>query len=76
MPRKRPEPPASGPRLLKIDEVAAQLRLSRPTVYRLINSGKLASVHVGLAGFTRVRQDDLDDYVARTRQPATDAASA
>jgi excisionase family DNA binding protein len=55
---------------LKIDEVAAQLRLSRPTVYRLINSGKLASVHVGLAGFTRVSQADLDDYVARTRHPA------
>lgn len=76
MPRKRPEPPSSGPRLLKIDEVAAQLRLSRPTVYRLINSGKLASVHVGIAGFTRVSQDDLDAYVATNRRAADVPESA
>jgi excisionase family DNA binding protein len=55
---------------LKIDEVAAQLRLSRPTVYRLINSQKLASVHVGIAGFTRVTQDDLDAYIATHRHAA------
>ena len=71
MPRKRHEPsPPSGPRLLKIDEVAARLRLSRPTVYRLINGGKLASVHVGNAGFTRVTETDLDAYIATNRHAA------
>lgn len=64
MPRKRLEPkPPTGPRLLTIDEVAAQLHQSRATVYRLINSGAIASVHVGEAGFTRVNQDDLNTYI-------------
>lgn len=70
MPRKRHEPTPPGPRLLKIDEVAARLRLSRPTVYRLINGGKLASVHVGNAGFTRVQETDLDAYIANNRHAA------
>lgn len=64
MPRKTHT--SLGARLLKIDDAASQLRLSRSTVYRLINSGALPSVHVGDAGFARIRQSDLDTYVAST----------
>lgn len=64
MPRKRPDnKPPTGPRLLTIDETAAQLGQSRATVYRLVNGGDLASVHVGEAGFTRIAQTDLDTYI-------------
>lgn len=35
------------PKLMKVSEVAAELRLSRMTIYRLIRAGDLASVRVG-----------------------------
>ncbi len=51
-------------RLLKPNEVAAQLRLSRASVYRLIASGVLPSVQVGRSQYTRVSSVDLDAYIA------------
>jgi excisionase family DNA binding protein len=66
MPRK-PSTPATRPRLLRIDEAAEELQLSRTTVYRLINSGRLPSIHVGNAGFARISPDDLDAYMRAHR---------
>lgn len=45
-------------------EVAAILRVSTMTVYRLIKAGQLAAVRVGKS--YRVREDDVDRYLART----------
>ena len=44
-------------------EVAAILRVSTMTVYRLIKAGQLAAVRVGKS--YRVREDDVDRYLAR-----------
>jgi excisionase family DNA binding protein len=49
--------------LLRPDEVAAELRISRITAYRLIAAGTLPSVTVGRAGHRRVRRADLDAYL-------------
>jgi excisionase family DNA binding protein len=49
-------------RLYTIDEVAEVLKVSHSTVRRLIDSGHLKSVRIG--GQIRIRQKDLDDYVA------------
>lgn len=49
-------------RLYTIDEIAELLRVSHSTVRRLIDSGHLKSVRIG--GQIRIRQRDLDDYVA------------
>ena len=49
-------------RLYTIDEVAELLQVSHSTVRRLIESGHLKSVRIG--GQIRIRQRDLDDYVA------------
>ena len=51
-------------RFLTVAEVAAQLRVSTMTVYRLIRAGQLASVRVGKS--YRVREDDVDRYLAST----------
>ncbi len=51
-------------RFLTVAEVAAQLRVSTMTVYRLIKAGQLASVRVGKS--YRVREDDVDRYLAST----------
>ena len=51
-------------RFLTVAEVAAQLRVSTMTVYRLIKAGHLASVRVGKS--YRVREDDVDRYLAST----------
>ena len=43
-------------------EVAAQLRVSNMTVYRLIKAGDLPAVRVGKS--YRVSEDDVDRYLA------------
>ncbi|MCU1463388.1 MAG: DNA-binding protein [Acidimicrobiales bacterium] len=52
----------TGARFLTVAEVAALLRVSTMTVYRLIKAGELASVRVGKS--YRVREDDVDAYLA------------
>ncbi len=51
-------------RFLTAAEVAGQLRVSTMTVYRLIKAGRLAAVRVGKS--YRVREDDVDRYLAST----------
>ena len=49
-------------RLLTVAEVAGLLRVSNMTVYRLLKAGELPSVRIGKS--FRVREDDLDAYLA------------
>jgi excisionase family DNA binding protein len=49
-------------RFMTVDEVAAVLRVSDMTVYRLINAGALPAVRIGRS--FRVGADDLDRYLA------------
>jgi excisionase family DNA binding protein len=49
-------------RFMTVGEVAAVLRVSNMTVYRLINAGELAAVRIGRS--FRVREEDLDRYLA------------
>jgi excisionase family DNA binding protein len=48
-------------RFLTVTEVAAILRVSNMTVYRLINTGGLAAVRIGKS--FRIREDDLNRYL-------------
>lgn len=48
-------------RFLTVAEVAAILRVSRMTVYRLVHSGELPAVRVGKS--YRVPQQAVDDYL-------------
>jgi len=57
-------PSLRGARFLTVAEVAAQLRVSSMTVYRLIKAGELAAVRVGKS--YRVREDDVDRYLAES----------
>ena len=52
----------TGAHFLTVAEVAALLRVSTMTVYRLIKAGELASVRVGKS--YRVTEDDVDRYLA------------
>ena len=54
-----------GTTLLKPHEAATELRLSRATVYRLIDSNALPVVHVGARNAARIRREDLDAYITR-----------
>ena len=49
-------------RLLRIEDVADRLAVSRSMAWKLIAYGQLRSVRIGRA--VRVRPVDLDDYVA------------
>ncbi len=51
-----------GDRLLTVVEVAALMRVSNMTVYRLIKSGHLAAIRVGKN--YRIRESDVNDYLS------------
>ena len=51
-------------RFFTVAEAAELMRVSTMTVYRLIKAGQLASVRVGKS--YRVREDDVDRYLAST----------
>jgi len=54
----------SESRFLTIAEVAAQMRVSKMTVYRLVHSGELPAVRVGRS--FRVTEDDVDEYLRKS----------
>ncbi len=55
-------------RLLRIEDVADRLAVSRSMAWKLIAYGQLRSVRIGRA--VRVRPADLDEYVAgAVREP-------
>ena len=51
----------TGVRFLTVAEVAALMRVSRMTVYRLVHSGELASIRVGRS--FRVPERAVHDYL-------------
>lgn len=57
----RPESTLSGVSFLTVAEVAALMRVSKMTVYRLVHSGELAAVRVGRS--FRVPEKAVHDYL-------------
>lgn len=51
---------------LTVPEIAAELRVSKMTVYRLVNDRELPSIRIGRS--VRVRRADLDHYLATAAQ--------
>lgn len=62
--RSNPAEPQGGAssRLLRIEDVAERLAVSRSMAWKIISSGDLPSVRIGRA--VRVRPADLEGYVA------------
>jgi excisionase family DNA binding protein len=52
---------SASARFLTVTEVAAHLRVSNMTVYRLINTGGLPAIRIGKS--FRIREDDLNRYL-------------
>ncbi len=50
------------PRLLTVQEVADQLRVSTMTVYRLVKAGELRALQIGKS--YRLREEDVDAFLA------------
>jgi len=51
-----------GDRLLTVGEVAATMRVSNMTVYRLIKGGQLGAIRVGKN--YRIRESDVNRYLS------------
>ena len=49
---------------LTVAEVAARMRVSKMTVYRLVHSGELPAVRLGRS--FRVTEDDVNDYIRKS----------
>jgi excisionase family DNA binding protein len=70
--------------LLTVAEVAAELRLTRESVYRRIQAGEIAAVRLGVHGPLRVPADALEQHLRPALEPrrtsvavaANDAATA
>ena len=54
----------SGSTFLTVAEVAARMRVSKMTVYRLVHGGELPAVRVGRS--FRVLEKDVDEYLRRS----------
>lgn len=54
----------SDVKFLTIAEVAAMMRVSKMTVYRLVHNGELPAVRVGRS--FRVTEDDVNDYLHKS----------
>ena len=57
-------PDLSEATFLTIAEVAAMMRVSKMTVYRLVHNGDLPALRVGRS--FRVREKDVDIYLQRS----------
>ena len=54
----------SDVKFLTVAEVAATMRVSKMTVYRLVHSGELPAVRVGRS--FRVTEDDVNEYLRKS----------
>ena len=54
----------SDSKFLTVAEVAAMMRVSKMTVYRLVHGGELPAVRVGRS--FRVNEDDVDEYLRKS----------
>ena len=54
----------ADPKFLTVAEVAAMMRVSKMTVYRLVHSGELPAVRVGRS--FRVPEDQVNEYLQRS----------
>ena len=54
----------SDVKLMTVAEVAAVMRVSKMTVYRLVHSGELAAVRVGRS--FRVTEEDVNAYLQKS----------
>jgi excisionase family DNA binding protein len=52
--------------LVTIPEAARMLAVGRSTIYELIGSGSLATVHIGRC--VRISVNELSDFVTRSRE--------
>lgn len=52
------------PKFLTVAEVAAMMRVSKMTVYRLVHGGNLPAVRVGRS--FRVQESDVDEYIRKS----------
>lgn len=54
----------ADPKFLTVAEVAAMMRVSKMTVYRLVHGGELPAVRVGRS--FRVLEEDVDEYLRKS----------
>ena len=57
-------PIGSGVKFHTVAEVAATMRVSKMTVYRLVHNGDLPAVRVGRS--FRVTEDDVNEYLRKS----------
>ena len=62
--------PDNGEKYLTVQEAADQLRLTKQAIWEAVDQNKLTALQFGERRM-RIRQSDLDDWVARSTRAAT-----
>ncbi len=62
------------PELLKPSEVAAELKVDKPQVYKYIRKGKLRATRLPGSRLLRVTREDLNDYIRQGFEDSTKGA--
>jgi excisionase family DNA binding protein len=62
---KSQQTPANIKRLLKAEEIAKYLRISKSGAYHLLKTGEIPVVRIGTA--VRVREEDLEKFVLNSK---------
>jgi excisionase family DNA binding protein len=55
--------------LLTVAELARELRVSEPTVYRRIHDGSIVAVRLGACGPLRIPRDSLETFLQPAARP-------
>jgi excisionase family DNA binding protein len=59
-----PSAPSTTGRFLTLDDVAAELNISRAQAYAIVRNLELPAIKIGGRGQWRVARDDLETYIA------------
>lgn len=66
-----------GDEMLLVSEVAAQIRVTKTTIHRLIDAGELPALRVGLGrGAIRIRRTAWEAYLVACEEAAKSTATA
>jgi excisionase family DNA binding protein len=76
LPESRDDHSITARLLLTIPELAAELRVVKRTVYRLLKAGQLPLQIVHIGHSPRVRRVDVEAYLERLATDAADAQAA
>ena len=68
--------PSTGPRFLRLTDVAEELNISASQTYALVRSGELRAIQIGGRNQWRVERSKLEEYIQEAYRRAGDSLNS